>query len=425
MNPNLKRIVIAAMFLLPLHAAGQQSEEIDRIVALVEDDVILESELDDAVANIRRQVEARGQELPPRNVLEEQMLERLIMTRLEVLRAEATGIRVSDSDVDQTLNQVAEQNNMSVSQLRAALEAEGVNFEEFRREIHNEMLSSRLRQRVVESMDQISETEIDIMLASEQIGGEEYLLSQIVFSVPESADPGEVEQARQRAEEVLERLEDGMEFSAAAIAYSQGPGAMEGGDVGWRSLRAMPQMFAEAIEPLEPGEHSDIIRTPAGFVIIQVRDIREQSEVMVQEHQVRHILIEPSELVTPEDAERRIHNIHERLEQGESFAELAERFSNDQSSANQGGLMGWIQAGQFGQQFQSAIDQLEIGETSEPFQTRMGWHIVRLEDERVADRTEEAMRAEAREMLRNQKAEEEIERFLRQLRAESFVEKRL
>lgn len=425
MKSTVIRILSVLLVLLPMWAVAQQSEEIDRIVALVEDDVILKSELDQAIDNIQRQVEARGESLPPRNVMEEQMLERLIMSRLEVLRAEATGIRVSDSDVDQALNEVAQQNNLNLSQLRSALEAEGMEFEEFRQEIRHEMLSSRLRQRIVESMDEVSPTEVDIMLASDQVGGEEYLLSQIVISVPESADPTEVEEARRRAEEVIERVDDGMEFASAAISYSQGPAALEGGDVGWRSLRAMPQMFAQAVEGLAPGEVSDIIRTPAGFVIIKVRDTRDQSEVIVQEYRARHILIEPSELVTPEDAERQIRDIHERLEQGEEFAELARRFSNDRSSSNQGGLMDWFQAGQYGQEIQRALDGLEVGETSEPFQSRMGWHIFELVDERQADRTEEALRAEARERLRQQKAEEEVERFLRQLRAESFVEKRL
>lgn len=425
MKSILIRMSSVLLILLPMWAVAQQSEEIDRIVALVEDDVILKSELDQAIDNIQRQVQARGESLPPRNVIEEQMLERLIMTRLEVLRAEATGIRVSDADVDQALNEVAQQNNLSLSQLRSALEAEGMAFEAFREEIRNEMLTSRLRQRIVESMDEISPTEVDIMLASDQVGGEEYLLSQIVFSVPESADPDEAEEARRRAEEVLDRIEGGMEFSAAAISYSQGPGALEGGDVGWRNLRAMPQMFAEAIEDLSPGEVSEIIRTPAGFVIIKVRDKREQSEVIVQEYRARHILIEPSELVTPEDAERQIHDLHERIEQGEDFAELAKRFSNDQSSSNQGGLMDWFQAGQYGQEIQQVLDDLEVGELSEPFQSRMGWHIFELVDERQADRTEEALRAEARERLREQKGEEEVDRFLRQLRAESFVEKRL
>lgn len=425
MKSTLIRMLSVLLVLLPMWAVAQQSEEIDRIVALVEDDVILKSELDQAIDNIQRQVEARGESLPPRNVIEEQMLERLIMTRLEVLRAEATGIRVSDADVDQALNDVAQQNNLSLSQLRSALEAEGMAFEEFREEIRNEMLTSRLRRRIVESMDEISPTEVDIMLASDQVGGEEYLLSQIVITVPESADPDEVEEARRRAEEVLERVEDGMEFSAAAISYSQGPGALEGGDVGWRNLRAMPQMFAEAIQDRSPGEVSDIIRTPAGFVIIKVRDVREQSEVIVQEYRARHILIEPSELVTPEDAERQIHDIHERIEQGEDFGELARRFSNDQSSSNQGGLMDWFQAARYGQEIQRVLEELEVGELSEPFQSRMGWHILELVDERQADRTEEALRAEARERLRQQKGEEEVERFLRQLRAESFVEKRL
>lgn len=420
------RLLPVLLLMLPFWAAAQSEREpIDRIVALVEEDVILQSELDQAINSLAQQVRARGESLPPRDVVEEQMLERLIMNRLEVLRAEGTGIRVSDSDIDEALNQVARQNNMTLTQLRSALEADGVEFQEFRREIRNEILSSRLRQRVVNSMDEISDTEIDIMLASDRFGGDEYLLSQIVFRIPESASPSEVADARQRAEEAMEQIEQGMEFSAAAITYSQGPDALEGGDVGWRKLNAMPPMFADAIEDLSPGEVTDILRTPAGFVVLKVRDVRDQAEVIVKEFKARHLMIEPSELISIDDAEQRIRDLHERIVGGEEFAELARRYSTDESSANLGGRLDWFPSGAYGPQMQEVIDRLEPGELSEPFQTRMGWHIVRLEDVREADRTEDALRAEAREMLHQQKAEEEIERFLRQLRDESFVEVRL
>jgi peptidyl-prolyl cis-trans isomerase SurA len=426
MKQTMIRILSASILGLAMSlSVHAQEREIDRIVALVEEDVILKSELDQAIANLERQVQARGESLPPRSVVEEQMLERLIMTRLEVLRAEGTGIRASDSDVDNALNQVAQSNNMSLSQLRAALEADGIDYEEFRREIRQEMLSSRLRQRVVNSMDEITATEVDILLASDRFGGREYLLSQIVISVPETASPSDAAQARERADEVLSQLEQGMDFAAAAITYSQGPDALDGGDVGWRNLNAVPQMFANAVEGLSPGQVAGPIRTPAGYVILKVRDVRDHSEVIVREYQARHLMIEPSELVSPEQAERRIRELHQRISDGEDFAELARRHSADESSANLGGMLNWFPTGGYGSGVQQAIDQLERGELSEPFQSQVGWHIVKLLDVREADRTEETMRSEAREMLFEQKAEEEIERFLRQLRSESFVEVRL
>ena len=418
--------ILAAVMLLPFFAFAQtEGEPIDSIVALVEEGVILQSELDQAIDAIGQQVRARGESLPPRNVMEEQVLERLIMQRLQVQRAEQTGIRASDADVDNALNRVAQQNNLSLQQLRRALERDGLDFEEFRREIRNEILTSRLQQRVVSSMDPISETEIDILLASEQFSSQEYLLSQLVISVPDSAGPDEVRQAQSRVEEVYQRLEDGMTFAAAAISYSQGPDALEGGDVGWRNASAMPNSFADALADLEPGEITDPLRTSAGFVILKLRDARERSEVMVEEYRARHLLVSPSELVSPEQAREQIQNLKRRIEQGEDFAELAREYSSQQSTANLGGLLDWFPAGSYGRPVQQAVNSLEPGEVSEPFQSEQGWHLVKLLDVREIDRTEDVRRSEAREMLSQQKSQEELDRFMRQMRSESFVEIRL
>ena len=418
----LQRGLLAALLLLPLVG---QAQELDRIVALVEEDVILKSELDMAIDMIELQAQARGERMPPRTVMEEQVLERLILTRLEVQRAEDTGIRVSDADIDQALEQVARQNQMSMSQLRAALEEEGLDFREFRDDVHDELLTTRLRQRVAQSMDEITETEIDILLASDRFGGQEYLLSQILIGVPEGTPSSEADRLRQQAEDIVSQIRDGLDFSTAALTYSQAPDALDGGDVGWRNLNALPPLFADAIENAEPGHVTSPLRTPAGFVILHVRDVRDQTEVIVREYRARHLMIAPSELITPEQARDRVFDLHRRIAAGEDFAELARKHSTDESSANIGGLLNWFQAGDYGSGVQAAIDELEPGELAEPFQTTAGWHIVRLEDVRDADRTTEALRAEAREMLFQQKAEEEIERFLRRLRNESFVEVRL
>ncbi|TVQ40835.1 MAG: hypothetical protein EA370_03240 [Wenzhouxiangella sp.] len=422
---NSCRGLLAALILLPALALGQEARPLDRIVALVEEDVILQSELDQAIDMIERQAQARGDRLPSRSVIQEQVLERLVLTRLEVLRAEATGIRASDADVDQALEQVAQQNRMSVGQLRAAIEADGIDFREFRRDVREELLTSRLRQRVVNSMEDITETEVDILLASDRFGGAEYLLSQIVISVPETASPAEIAEARERVDEVLRRLGDGLDFSTAALTFSQAPDALEGGDVGWRSLNAMPPLFSDAVEATPVGTYTDALRTPGGFLILYVRDRREETEVIVREYRARHLMLEPSELVTPQQARDRLFRLHERILDGESFPDLAREFSTDETTANIGGLLNWFQAGAYGPQFQAIIDELEPGQVSDPFQTAMGWHLLKLEDTRQADRTTETLRAEARDMLFRQKADDEVERFLRQMRDESFVEIRL
>ncbi len=427
MKPFAKRATVALTLclLLPALAMAQAlRQDIDRIVALVEEDVILQSELDSAIDSILMQVQGR-ENLPPRRVIEEQVLERLIMTRLEVIRAEETGIRASDANVDQALQQVARQNGLTVTQLRQAIEAGGLDFQEFRRQIREEILSSELRQRVAASMDDITETEVDILLASGGIGGPEYHLSQIMIMVPEAASAAEVQAASERAEEVRQRILDGLEFATAAITFSQAPDALEGGDVGWRPVNPLPPLFADALRPLGPGEITAPIRSPGGFLILRVNDVRERSEVIVQEFRARHLMVEPSELLSMDGAERRLRDLHARIVDGEDFADLARRYSTDETSANIGGLLNWFQSGQYGPDVQRAIDGLEQGELSEPFRTASGWHIMRLEDTRQADRTREALRAQARDMIFQQKAEDEIERFLRQLRAESFVEIRL
>jgi len=419
------RLIALFLVILPLWLHAQESLPVDRIVALVEDDVILQSELDEAIDRIERQAAASGERLPARSVIEEQVLQRLVLTRLEVLRAQDTGIRVSDSDVDQALQQVARQNQLNVTQLRQAIESDGVDFSEFRRSIREEMLSSRLRQRVVNGMEEISDSEIDIVLASDRLGGPEYLLSQIVISVPESADQQDVREAQARAEEVRQRLAEGLDFSTAALTFSQSPDALEGGEVGWRSINALPPIVSEAVRAAGPDGITDVIRSPSGFLILQARDQREQQEIIVREYQARHLMIRPNELITVEQAERRIRQLHDQLEAGESFADLAREHSMDETSANIGGLLNWFQAGTYGDEIQEVIDRLDPGQTSEPFPTGVGWHILRLEDERDADRTVEVQRERARSMLFGQKAEDEVDRFLRRLRDESFVEIRL
>ncbi|MFW5815723.1 MAG: peptidylprolyl isomerase [Wenzhouxiangella sp.] len=275
------------------------------------------------------------------------------------------------------------------------------------------------------SMDDITETEVDIMLASGGVGGAEYNISQILIELPEGASGAEARAAEARAEEVRQEVLDGMDFAEAAISFSQAPDALEGGNVGWRQVSTLPPVFAEALEPLGPGEITDPIRSPGGYLLLRVNDVRERSEVIVREYKAHHLMIEPNEILSMEDAESRIRDLHERIQEGEEFAELARRYSTDDSSANLGGLLNWFPAGQYGPDVQSALEALEPGELSEPFRTGSGWHIVRLDETREADRTEEALRRQAREMIFQQKAEEEVERFLRQLRSESFVEIRL
>lgn len=425
------RIVIPALAALVAIAPGMATAQragttpIDSIVALVDEDVILRSELDIAVAGIVDRVRASGEAMPPLHLIEKQVLERLIIRELQIQRALQTGIRVSDADIDQALTTLAGQNNMTVQQLRQVIEADGEDFAEFRRNVGEEIMTERLRQRIVNGMDPITDTEIDILLASEDLSGGEYNVSHILVSLPEGSTPQQISERQAKADDIHRRLAEGLDFASAAISYSDGQEALEGGLVGWRDLNSVPAFFADAVRDLKPGQITEPIRSPAGFHIIRVNDYREQRQVMVKEYNARHIMIEINELVTPRLAMDQIIDIKRRLDEGQDFAELARENSDDTTSANLGGDMGWFPPDAFGDRVHQTLLALEPGETSEPFQTMSGWHIMELLDTRETDRTEEAIRAEARDKIRMQRAEQEIETVLRRWRDEAFVEIRL
>jgi len=420
--------MLAAGLLTPLAApaqTGTAAVPIDSIVALVDEDVILRSELDLAVAGIVDRIRASGDSMPPMNLLQGQVLERLIIRELQVQRALQTGIRVSDADIDEALVILAQQNNMTLQQMRQIIEGDGENFSEFRRNIGEELMTERLRQRIVNSMDPITDTEVDILLTSEDLAGGEYNVSHIMVGLSDGSTPAQISERQAKADDIHKRLVDGLDFASAAISYSESQEALEGGLVGWRDLNSVPAFFADAVRDLKPGEFTQPIRSPAGFHILKVNDYREQRQVVVKEYHARHIMIEVNELVTPRLAMDQISDIKQRLKDGEDFAVLAKEFSTDPTSANLGGDLGWFPPEAYGERVHQTLLGLTPGETSEPFQTTGGWHIVELLDTRETDRTDEAIRAEAREKIRARKAEQEIEKVLRQFRDEAYVEIRL
>ena len=421
-------VLAAASLLIPVIASAQTSTTnapIDSIVALVDDDVILRSELDMALAGILERIRASGDAMPPMNLLENQVLERLIIRELQIQRAMDTGIRVSDADIDQAMVALAQQNNMTVQQLRQVIEADGEDFSEFRRNISDELMTERLRQRIVNGMDPITDTEVDILLASEDLAGGEYNVSHIMVGLADGSTPAQVQAAQAKADDIHERLVNGLDFASAAISYSDGQEALEGGLVGWRDLNSVPAFFADAIRDLQPGDFTQPIRSPAGFHIIKVNDYREQRQVVIKEYNARHIMVEVDELMTPRLAMDTIIEIKGKLDDGEDFAELAKEYSDDTTSANIGGDMGWFPPEAYGERVYQTLMALKPNEVSEPFQTEGGWHVMQLLGTREMDRTEEAIRAEAREKIMRRKADQEIETVLRQFRDEAFVEIRL
>jgi peptidyl-prolyl cis-trans isomerase SurA len=405
--------------------SASTTQSLDSIVALVDDDVILRSELDLAVDGIVERIRASGDAMPPQNLLQKQVLERLIVRELQVQKALMTGIRVSDADIDQALINLSQQNNITVEQMRRVIEADGENFTEFRQNIGEELLTDRLRQRIVNSMEPITDTEVEIMLASENLAGGEFNISHIMVALPEGSTPQVIQQMQEKANDIHRRLVEGLDFASAAISYSDSQEALEGGVVGWRDLNSIPAFFATAIHDMKPDEMTDPIRSPAGFHIVKVNDYREQRQVVIQEYSARHIMVEINELVTPPAAMDRITEIKQKLEDGDDFADLAKEYSDDPTSANLGGDMGWFPPEAFGERVAETLRNLQTDQISEPFQTTAGWHIIQLLGNRESDRTEEAIREEARAKIRQQKAELEIDRTLRQFRDEAFVEIRL
>jgi peptidyl-prolyl cis-trans isomerase SurA len=425
---RIATFILAGCLMAPTVAIAQAKPvgtPIDSIVALVDEDVILRSELDLAVSGILERIRASGEAMPPMTLLEGQVLERLIMRELQIQRALQTGIRVSDSDIDQALVNLAQQNGITLQQMRQVIENDGEDFSEFRRNIGDELMTERLRQRIVSSMDPISDTEIDIMLTSEDVMGGEYNVSHIMVGLQDGSTPAQIKVAQDEADDIYERLSIGLDFASAAISYSDGQEALEGGLVGWRDLNSVPAFFADALRDLGPGEFTQPIRSPAGFHIIKVNDYREQRQVVVKEYHARHIMVEIDELMTPRLAMDQIIEIKQKLDDGEDFAELAKEYSDDNATANIGGDMGWFPPNAFGDRVYQTIVGLSDGEVSEPFQTEGGWHVMEVLGMRETDRTEEAIRAEAREKIVMRRAEQEIDKVLRQFRDEAFVEIRL
>jgi len=427
MNFTPLRAAILAALLTPLLAPSTLfAAELDAIVALVEDDVILRSELDSAIGNIKRQYVGREAQLPPQNVLEKQVLERLIVGKLQVLRAEETGVDVTDTEVDQAVGRVAAGNKITIDQLQEALGRDGIRLSDFRTTMREEILAQKLRQRVVQSRSEVNESEIDILLASGQLKQGEVRIAQVMVALPDNPSAEQIEIATKKITGVRELVDSGkMEFSAAAIRYSDAEQALEGGEIGWRRFDQMPQVFAEAVAGMDAATLTPVLRSPAGLHIVKVLEKRETSSVLVTEYSARHILINVDELTSAAEAERTIRTIHETVVKGGDFAAEAKKYSDDAQTAALGGDMGWFDLSNYGTTYEEAIQALADKAISEPFRTERGWHFVQRLGTRQQDRTEDYIRNQARESIRQRKSEDAFTQFVRQLRNESFVEDRL
>jgi peptidyl-prolyl cis-trans isomerase SurA len=429
MKSFLFSILILLGLISPLlnaaHAQEDEIRKIDRIVAIVDQAVITENELIDRIQTVRSQMEQQGATVPPLDVLQKQILERLINDRLLLQYAAQTGIRVDDTQLDRTIERIAEQNNLSVPEFRTALEQEGISYRKFREDIRNEITIARLREREVENRVNVTEAEIDNYLTTQSARGaeqDEYEIGHILIRAPEDGSPEELQKLKEKAEEVLKLLQNGTPFAEVSARHSDAPNALEGGSLGWRSAGQIPDLFNEALKSMQPGELSDILRSPNGFHILKLNDRRGgTSPLVVEQTKLRHILVKLSEVVSENDAHQRMLMIKERLDHGGDFAELARQYSED-ASANSGGDLGWVNPGDTVPQFEQAMNQLAPGEISEPVRTPFGYHIIQVLERRKQDMTQEAARFKARQEIRIRKAEEAYDDWVRELRDRAYVE---
>jgi peptidyl-prolyl cis-trans isomerase SurA len=413
---------LAILLVLPLPTLA--NTPLNHIVATVNDDVIMQSELDNRMRVVLEQLEKQHTQLPPVSALEKQVLDRLIIENLQVQMAERSGIRIDDDTLNKNLLEMAAQNNMTLDQFRQVLEKEGYDYVAFREEFRNQLTMNRIRQQMVDNRVEVTEQEVDHLLetaAAFNDQNREYHLAHIL-SVPEAASPEQVKAAQQRVDDMLARLRAGADFTQVAIAESDGQQALSGGDLGWRKTGQLPSFFSDVVDQLQKGQISDPIRSPSGFHLIKIVDIRGDERHIVEQTKARHILLHADALTPEEDVKIRIQQLRERIEQGEDFATLARANSQDPGSGSSGGDLGWVTPGQMVPEFEKAMDKLKIGEVSQPVKSRFGWHLIQVLDRREQDNTDDYRRARARDSIRQRKTDEELEIWLRRLRDESYVE---
>lgn len=440
------RILLAAAALLAGHAVAQSPARspapppagtaaptpsrvvpVDRIVAVVNDEVITANDLSERVSLVMRQLQRQGGQLPSADAVSRQILERMVNDMVQVQLAKENGIKVDDATLDRTIERIAQENNMALPAFRAALERDGIKYSRFREDIRSELLLARLREREIDNNVVVTDAEVDTELARaarDASSDSEFNLSHVLVVVPPQANPQQIEQRRRRALAALSDLRRGVSFAQVAATYSEAPDSLQGGNLGWRPSGRLPAVFLGAIAKLQPGEVSDVLRSPNGFHIVKLNDKRGKAAAGgVQQTQVRHILLRAREGLTEAEARQRLQALRDRIVAGGDFAELAKTHSED-ASASKGGDLGWIAPGDTVPEFERVMNALRDGEVSPPVQTPFGWHLVqviaRRSDELSADRKKIA----ARQAIRQRKADEAYQDWTRQMRDRAFVENR-
>jgi peptidyl-prolyl cis-trans isomerase SurA len=420
------------LFLAAVAAACASSAQaitlVDRIVAVVNKEVITYSELNEAVGMAQRQLSRQGTQAPDRPVLERQMLERLILDKAQLQVARETGLRIDEVQIDRAVERIAQTNKLTLADFRKALEQDGVAFDAFRNDVRQQMVMARLREREVDNKVQVTESEVDLFLEQMKArpANAEYNIAHILVRVPEQASPERIKEARTRAEAALADASSGSPFARVAASYSDAPDALQGGALGWRSHERLPELFANALAGMQPGDVSQILRSPAGFHILKLNDKRGVGgEAAVVQTRIRHILIRTNEMVSEADARRKLLDLRDRIVSGGAdFGELA-RANSDDGTAARGGELDWVFPGDTVPEFEQAYEHLKVGEVSQPVRTPFGYHLIQVLERRSGDASVERKRLQARQAIRDRKAEEAYTEWLRQLRDQTYVELRL
>jgi peptidyl-prolyl cis-trans isomerase SurA len=424
--------VCAALAVAPAASAEELSETgefLDGVAAIVNEGVVLKSQLSEQLEMIRTNATRQGMQLPPPEVLEEQVLERLIVSEIQLQRAERIGLQVSDEMLNQSIAGIAAQNNVPFEEMPRLLAEDGVDYADFRRQLREEITVNQLRRIEVAQSINVTDREIEQCIADLEdnvVANSEYELSHILLPVPETSDADAVAEAEALAQQIYAQLMNGADFRQMAAQFSKGPTALEGGSLGWMQGQQVPTLFTDVLQDMGKGDISEPIRAAASFHIVKVDDLRsavQRSEV--NQTRVRHILVSPNEIIDDATAKQRLEEALAKIRAGEDFAEQAKLLSDDPGSANLGGDLGWASPGVFAPEFEQAVADSEIGVVTEPFRTQFGWHILEVTDRRVYDNTEDLKRQNCVSKIRNGKLEEESQLWIQRLRDEAFVEKRI
>ncbi len=432
---NYSCIFILLIILIPAHVTAQDAEftptvkAIDHIVAIVNEDVITRKELNEAIKTAVDRFQLQGIQLPDQQTMENQVLESIVTKRIQLQHAKEVGLSVSESEIDETVHRIAEDNKLSLQEFFSVLEKDGISFNKFRDEIREEMIMARLKEREVKNQVNVTEGEVDNFLKTQEtsaVGNDEYQLAHILILVAENMNSEQIQQKSQRADLALAKLKQGVDFAQVAAEFSDAPDATKGGIIDWRPISQMGPKFAELLSPLQPGQLTPVVQSPSGFHIFKLlgRRAQEVPTAIIDQTHARHILIKINELTSENDARLKINQLKERLDRGENFEEIARLYSEDTSAAS-GGDLGWLSPGDTVPAFEQTMNKLLPGQISDPVQSQFGWHVIQVLERRSQDISLDRRRQKARQAIRSRKADVVIQEWLRQLRDQAYVELRL